>query len=129
VYSPAARVTTASEQLGRAVISAVDKQLEVLQTAYVAGPAWRDYGSVTVAQDREAAASLMDDLAPEHLEILTEDDDFYHRRLRNYGSLFLGRWSTVAYSDKGMAGTNHFLPTAGGAKRAQGCRWRASSSC
>jgi sulfopropanediol 3-dehydrogenase len=62
----------------------------------------------------------MDDLAPEHLEIQTADDDWYHDRLTNYGSLFLGAWSTVAYSDKGMAGTNHVLPTAGGAKHSAG---------
>lgn len=119
VNSPAALVTT-SDELGRAVVTEVDKQLEGLATAHIAGPAWRDYGSVTVAEDRETAAVLMDDLAPEHLEILTGDDDFFHRRLRNYGSLFLGRWSTVAYSDKGMAGTNHVLPTAGGAKHSGG---------
>lgn len=117
--SPAALITT-SEELARAVLVAVDKQLETLETAEVAGPAWRDYGSITVAKDRETAVTLMDDLAPEHLEIITADDDYYHRELRNYGSIFLGPWSTVAYSDKGMAGTNHVLPTAGGAKHSAG---------
>ena len=62
----------------------------------------------------------MDDLAPEHLEIITRDDEWYHENLKNYGSLFIGQWSTVAYSDKGMAGTNHTLPTAGGAKHSAG---------
>ena len=62
----------------------------------------------------------MDDLAPEHLEINTADDDFYFGALRNYGSIFIGPWSTVAYSDKGMAGTNHVLPTAGGARHSAG---------
>ncbi len=62
----------------------------------------------------------MDDLAPEHLELQTADDDSYHARLTNYGSIFLGAWSTVAYSDKGMAGTNHVLPTAAGAKHSAG---------
>ena len=117
--SPAALVTTSAE-FGRAVISAVDRQLETLETAYIAGAAWRDYGSVTVAANPDVAISLMDDLAPEHLEVHTEDDSYYHDRLRNYGSLFLGAWSTVAYSDKGMAGTNHVLPTAGGAKHSAG---------
>jgi sulfopropanediol 3-dehydrogenase len=117
--SPAALVTT-SEEHGRQVIDAVERQLATLATASIAGPAWRDYGVVTVADDRETAAALMDDLAPEHLELLTADDDWYHGRLRNYGSLFLGTWSTVAYSDKGMAGTNHVLPTAGGAKHSAG---------
>ena len=117
--SPAALVTT-SPQLAEAVARAVDRQLETLSTNGIAGPAWRDYGSITVADDRETAAVLMDDLAPEHLEVITADDDWYHDRLRNYGSLFLGPWSTVAYSDKGMAGTNHVLPTAGGAKHSAG---------
>ncbi|RKN67243.1 MULTISPECIES: histidinol dehydrogenase [unclassified Microbacterium] len=117
--SPAALVTT-SEEHGRAVIAAIEHQLETLATAEIAGAAWRDYGVVTVAKDRETAAALMDDLAPEHLELLTADDDWYHDNLRNYGSIFLGTWSTVAYSDKGMAGTNHVLPTAGGAKHSAG---------
>ena len=117
--SPAALVTT-SQELAHAVAEAVDRQLETLATAGIAGPAWRDYGSITVAKDREVAATLMDDLAPEHLEVITADDEWYHDRLRNYGSMFLGEWSTVAYSDKGMAGTNHVLPTAGGAKHSAG---------
>lgn len=117
--SPAALVTT-SEDHGRAVIAAMERQLETLATAEICGPAWRDYGVVTVAKDRETAAALMDDLAPEHLELITADDDWYHENLRNYGSLFIGPWSTVAYSDKGMAGTNHVLPTAGGAKHSAG---------
>lgn len=117
--SPAALVTT-SEGFGRAVIEAIDRQLLTLATAEIAGAAWRDYGSVTVASNRETAVILMDDLAPEHLEIQTADDEYFHRTLRNYGSIFIGPWSTVAYSDKGMAGTNHVLPTAGGAKHSAG---------
>ena len=117
--SPAALVTT-SEEHGRAVIAAVERQLETLATEPIAGPAWRDFGTVTVAADRETAVALMDDLAPEHLEVITIDDGWYHDNLRNYGSIFLGPWSTVAYSDKGMAGTNHVLPTAGGAKHSAG---------
>jgi sulfopropanediol 3-dehydrogenase len=117
--SPAALVTTSAEH-GRFVIEAIERQLTTLATASIAGAAWRDYGVVTVADDRETAAALMDDLAPEHLELLTADDDWYHDRLLNYGSIFLGQWSTVAYSDKGMAGTNHVLPTAGGAKHSAG---------
>jgi len=117
--SPAALVTT-SEELGLAVVAEVDRQLTSLSTRDIAGPAWRDYGSVTWAADVPTAVALMDDLAPEHLEVLTADDAGYHDRLRNYGSIFLGPWSTVAYSDKGMAGTNHTLPTAGGAKHSAG---------
>ncbi len=117
--SPAALVTT-SETFGHAVIAAVEKQLPMLSTRDICGPAWQDYGSVIWARDVDTAIELMDDLAPEHLEIQTADDDQYFARLRNYGSLFIGSWSTVAYSDKGMAGTNHVLPTAGGAKHSAG---------
>ncbi|MBO2463962.1 histidinol dehydrogenase [Actinomadura violacea] len=117
--SPAALITTDADLAAR-VGAEVDRQLATLATAHIAGPAWCDHGSITVAADRETAAALMDDLAPEHLEVQTTDDDWYHSRLTAYGSLFLGPWSTVAYSDKGMAGTNHVLPTAGGARHGAG---------
>ncbi len=117
--SPAALITT-SNRLADEVSKAIDDQLSTLSTAEIAGAAWRDYGSILVADNCETAAAMMDDLAPEHLELLTKDDDWYHARLTNYGSIFIGEWSTVAYSDKGMAGTNHTLPTAGGAKHSAG---------
>ena len=65
---------------------------------------------------REEAVRLSDELAPEHLEVHTKEDGWYLENLRNYGSLFLGTQSTVAYADKGMTGTNHVLPTAGAAR-------------
>ena len=108
--SPAALITT-SESLGRRVIEAVDRQLATLATREIAGAAWRDYGSVVVASDRAQAAAIADVLGPEHLEVQTDDDDYFLKELRNYGSLFIGPWSTVAYSDKGIGGTNHVLPT------------------
>lgn len=117
--SPAALVTT-SRTLGQAVIAEVERQLPTLSTNEICGPAWRDHGSVVLVGDRESAAAVMDEYAPEHLEVQTADDAWYHDRLTNYGSLFIGTWSTVAYSDKGMAGTNHTLPTAGGAKHSAG---------
>jgi sulfopropanediol 3-dehydrogenase len=117
--SPAALVTT-SQKLGETVITEVERQLVTLKTREIAGPAWRDHGSVTWAADAATAVELMDELAPEHLEIHTADDDYYLSALHNYGSIFLGQWSTVAYSDKGMAGTNHVLPTAGGARHSGG---------
>ena len=113
--SPACLVTT-SERLAREVLPEIERQLAGLATRDIAGAAWRDFGSVYLAADRETAVQIMDTLAPEHLEILTEDPDHYLRALRNYGSLFLGTWSTVAYSDKGMSGTNHTLPTARNAR-------------
>lgn len=117
--SPACLVTT-SERLAREVPDEIERQLRGLATREIAGPAWRDYGSLYLVDSRETAAAVMDTLAPEHLEILTEDLDWYLQRLRNYGSLFLGEWSTVAYADKGMSGTNHVLPTARGARYTAG---------
>jgi sulfopropanediol 3-dehydrogenase len=117
--SPAALVTT-SRRLADEVPVEVERQLKMLATRDIAGAAWRDFGSVTWAADPDTAVALMDELAPEHLEVITADDDYYLERLRNYGSVFVGRWSTVAYSDKGMGGTNHVLPTAGGARHSAG---------
>ena len=113
--SPASLVTT-SEELGRAVMEEVEREVGVLRSAEVGGAAWRDHGTVVVAASREQAVLLMDEIAPEHLEVHTGEDDWYLENLRNYGSLFLGDRATVAYSDKGMTGTNHVLPTAGAAR-------------
>lgn len=117
--SPAALVTT-SEELGESVGRIVEEQLQTLKTNDIAGPAWRNHGLILWVDSPLAAIQAMDELAPEHLEIQTKDDEFYLERLKNYGSIFLGPWSTVAYSDKGMAGTNHVLPTAGGARHSAG---------
>jgi sulfopropanediol 3-dehydrogenase len=114
--SPAVLVTT-SRALGEAVLGEVERLLETWPTREVAGAAWREHGSVAVVADDEEAAALSDRYAPEHLEVQVADDrlDWYHRRLRNYGSLFLGREATVAYGDKAV-GTNHVLPTMGAAR-------------
>lgn len=113
--SPAALVTL-SEDLGHRVMAEVERQLNELPTAEVAREAWEDHGTVVVASGAEEAARLSDDLAPEHLEVQTSRDRWFLECLRNYGSLFLGPRSTVAYSDKGMTGTNHVLPTARAAR-------------
>jgi len=112
--SPAVLITT-SESLGRAVIEEVARQLDELDrrgdgSAETPRRAWTDHGVVMVAADREHAAALSDEVATEHLEVHTSDDDWYLQRLRNYGSIFLGSRATVAFSDKAI-GTNHTLPT------------------
>jgi sulfopropanediol 3-dehydrogenase len=114
--SPAVLVAT-SRSLGRAVLEQVARLLETWPTREVAGQAWRDHGSVAVVASDEEAIALSDDYAPEHLEVQVADDKLgdYHDRLRNYGSLFLGREATVAYGDKAV-GTNHVLPTVGAAR-------------
>jgi len=112
--SPAWLITT-SEELGRAVIKEINLQLKTLPTADVAGVAWRDYGEVLVVDSDDEAIDASDEYAPEHLEVHTKRDDYYLEHLKNYGSLFLGEESTVAYGDKGV-GTNHTLPTAKAAR-------------
>lgn len=118
--SPAWLVTT-SERLGKAVLSEIERQLLVLPTAQIAGEAWSRWGEVAVVEDHDAAIALSDHYAPEHLEIMTGRNDDLLARLKNYGSLFIGEESTVAYGDKGV-GTNHTLPT-GRAARYTGGLW------
>jgi sulfopropanediol 3-dehydrogenase len=118
--SPAWLVTT-SRRLAEAVLREIDRQLESLPTTDIAGRAWADLGEVVVVEDDDEAIAVSDEYAPEHLEVQTARNDYYLERLRNYGSLFLGEESTVAYGDKGV-GTNHTLPT-GRAARYTGGLW------
>ncbi|MDW5592906.1 histidinol dehydrogenase [Conexibacter stalactiti] len=112
--SPAVLIST-SERVARETLEEVERQLATLPTADVAGPAWRDHGAVHVVATPEEAAALADDYAYEHVEILTAEPRWFLDRLRNYGALFLGEGTTVAYGDKAI-GTNHVLPTAGAAR-------------
>jgi sulfopropanediol 3-dehydrogenase len=118
--SPAWLVTP-SRRLADAVLREIDRQLELLPTAEIAGRAWANLGEVVVVEDDDEAIAVSDEYAPEHLEVQTARNDYYLERLRNYGSLFLGEESTVAYGDKGV-GTNHTLPT-GRAARYTGGLW------
>ena len=101
-------------EIGEKVIARVPELIadlpEVQQQA--AEAAWRDYGEVVLCSDREEMARVSDDYAPEHLEVQAEDLDWWLERLKNYGSLFLGEETTVAFGDK-CSGTNHILPTKG----------------
>ena len=112
--SPAWLVTT-SNKLGEAVLREVERQLAVLPTRKTAEPAWRDHGEIVVVDSDDEAISVSDEYAPEHLEVMTARNDYYLQKLKNYGSLFLGEESTVAYGDKGV-GTNHTLPTSRAAR-------------
>ena len=112
--SPAVLITT-SEQLARDVLAELDRQLTVLPTADIAGVAWRDWGRIQLADSIEELVQIADGLAFEHVEIHTRSPRYFLERLSNYGSLFLGEETTVAYGDKTI-GTNHILPTAGAAR-------------
>lgn len=116
-----AHLVTDSPALADAVSEALGTQLESLPTRQIAGEAWRRRGAIAVVDSREAMVEYSDWFAPEHLEVLTEDPAWYHDRLTNYGSIFLGEEATVAYSDKAI-GTNHTLPT-GRAGRYTGGLW------
>jgi sulfopropanediol 3-dehydrogenase len=107
--SPAALITT-SETLARRLPAEIERQLRVLPTADVAQLAWRDYGQIILVRDLDEAIREADDLAYEHVEILTKQPRYFLERLRNYGALFLGPETNVAFGDKTI-GTNHILPT------------------
>ena len=114
--SPAWLVST-SAQLAQQVIDLMPKYIERMAepNRSTAASAWRDYGEVVVVGSREEAVKVSDDYAPEHLEVQCEDLDWWLQHLSNYGSLFLGEETTVAYGDK-CSGTNHILPTKGAAR-------------
>ncbi len=118
--SPAWLITT-SEDLGEKVLEHVEALLIDLPTREMAEPAWRALGEIVVVDSDDEAIALSDEYAPEHLEVQSQRPDYYLARLKNYGSLFLGEESTVAYGDKGV-GTNHTLPT-GRAARYTGGLW------
>lgn len=99
-----------SKTIAQKTIEEVKRQLIDLPTKEVAGVSWRDYGEVMVVDSPEEAVVVSDEWAPEHLEVQTEDWRYYLDHCRNYGSVFLGEETTVAYGDKTI-GTNHVLPT------------------
>ena len=80
-----------------------------------ADAAWKDYGEVIMCDTKEEMLKVSDEYAPEHLEVQAENLDWYLKNLKNYGSLFLGEETTVAYGDK-CSGPNHILPTKGAGK-------------
>lgn len=107
--SPAILVTT-SEKLAAETLDEIERQLTVLPTADIASVAWRDYGEIILVSSQEEAVREADRIASEHVEILTADPNYFLENMTNYGSLFLGPETNVAYGDK-VIGTNHILPT------------------
>jgi sulfopropanediol 3-dehydrogenase len=121
--SPAVLITT-SRALAEQVLRHVPVILEKWSTGDVAAKAWQDLGVAVVAESREEAVELADAYASEHLQLQVSELDWYLSRLRNYGSVFVGAETTVAYGDKAV-GTNHTLPT-NGAARYTGGLWVGS---
>ncbi len=118
--SPAVLVTT-SRALAEETLRQISEQLEGLPTAGIAAQAWEDHGEVVVVGSEGEALAAADEYGFEHVEIHTADPRWYLERMSNYGALFLGEATTVAYGDKTI-GTNHILPT-GGAARYTGGLW------
>jgi len=107
--SPAILLTT-SEQLARATIAEIERLLKILPTAPVAREAWNDYGAVIVCDDDAEMVREADRIASEHVQVMTRDPEYFLANMTNYGALFLGPRTNVAYGDK-VIGTNHTLPT------------------
>jgi sulfopropanediol 3-dehydrogenase len=107
--SPAILLTN-DEALAYATLQEVERQLQVLPTADIAGVSWRDYGQVILVDTVEELVAEADRIASEHVEVLTEDPRYFLEHMTNYGALFLGPETNVAYGDK-VIGTNHTLPT------------------
>jgi sulfopropanediol 3-dehydrogenase len=107
--SPAILLTN-SEQLARDTMAEVERQLTVLPTAEIAGQAWRDYGQVILCDSYEEMVQVADEIASEHVQVMTRDPNYFLENMTNYGALFLGPETNVSYGDK-VIGTNHTLPT------------------
>jgi sulfopropanediol 3-dehydrogenase len=107
--SPAVLLTD-SEKLARDTMAEIERLLAVLPTADAARKAWEDYGEVIVCADADEMVREADRIASEHVQVMTRDPDYFLARMTNYGSLFLGPRTNVAYGDK-VIGTNHTLPT------------------
>ncbi len=107
--SPAILLTD-SEQLAKDTELEIIKQLKTLSTAEIAGAAWRDYGQIIVCDTREEMVAVADDIASEHVQVMTDNPDYFLENMTNYGALFLGPETNVSYGDK-VVGTNHTLPT------------------
>lgn len=120
-FNTPAILLTNSLKLAQETIAEVERLLKVLPTAGTAGISWRDYGEVIVVDTVEEMVSEADRIASEHVQVMTEDPDYFLKHMKNYGALFLGPRTNVAFGDK-VIGTNHTLPT-GRAARYTGGLW------
>jgi len=107
--SPAILLTT-SEKLARDTMAEIERQLKILPTAAIAKKSWEDCGEVIVCDTDEEMLRVADELAFEHVQVMTHDVDYFLNNMTNYGALFLGPRTNVRFGDK-VIGTNHTLPT------------------
>ncbi len=106
---------TTSASLASDTLAEIERLLSLLPTGKVARKAWEDHGEMILYENEEELLSKADRIASEHVQVMTRNPSLFLERLRNYGSLFLGPRTTVAYGDK-VIGTNHTLPTHGAAR-------------
>ena len=109
-YNSPAVLLTNSEAFAEETVKEIERQLTILPTAEVAGKAWENYGQVIVCDSYGEMVEVADDIASEHVQVMTKDPKYFLDNMTNYGALFLGRETNVSYGDK-CIGTNHTLPT------------------
>ena len=107
--SPACMITN-SEKLANDTLSEINRILELLPTRETAEASWRDYGDIIICDSHEEMLQVANDMAYEHVQVMTDRDDWYLENMHSYGALFLGPRTNVANGDK-VIGTNHTLPT------------------
>jgi sulfopropanediol 3-dehydrogenase len=109
INSPAVLLTN-SEKLAHDTIAEVERQRHILSTGDIAGQAWDNYGQVILCDSYKEMVEMADFIASEHVQVMTENPNYFLENMTNYGALFLGNETNVAYGDK-VIGTNHTLPT------------------
>ena len=109
-YNSPAMMITNSRRLAKATLDEIDRILQILPTADTAGKSWEDYGEMILCDTYDEMLQVADDLASEHVQVMTDRDDWFLEKMTAYGALFLGARTNVANGDK-VIGTNHTLPT------------------
>jgi sulfopropanediol 3-dehydrogenase len=109
-YNSPAVLVTNSRKLAEGTLAEIDRLLKILPTADTASRSWEDYGEVILCDTHDEMLAVANDIASEHVQVMTDRDDWYLENMHSYGALFLGPRTNVANGDK-VIGTNHTLPT------------------